>query len=76
MPIYTFKNKESGSEQDVHMTSDALDRYIQDNPQLEQVLKFPGLVSDSGAHKPDSGFRDVLKRIKRASGSTNTVETF
>ena len=76
MPTYTFKNIESGVEEDIFITSDELDSYIKDNPQLQQVFKFPGIVSDSGQHKPDSGFRDVLKRIKNASGSTNTVETY
>jgi hypothetical protein len=29
-----------------------------------------------GVKKPDAGFRDVLKRIKRASGKRNTVNTW
>lgn len=76
MPTYTFKNNETGHEFDSFMPYDDLSTYLSEHSELSQVIKFPGIVSDAGSMKPDQGFRDVLKRIKAASGRGNTIDTF
>lgn len=45
-----------------------LDQYLVDNPDLVQEVNGYAGVGDPvrmGMQKPDSGFRDVLKEIKR-----------
>lgn len=76
MPIYDFRNKETGEITEVSLRISELDQYKQSHPEMEQVhLSAANLVSDAGI-KPDDGFRDVLKSIKKASGRNNTINTF
>jgi len=75
MPMYTFRNTEDGTEWSTLMKSDELDQFLEDNPQIERALSAPRIVTGI-SRKPDTGFRDVLKRIKKASGSENTIDTF
>lgn len=73
MPTYTFYNKNTKKEFDITMSISELDKYIEDNPHLSQVLKPIPLADPTrlGIKKPDSGFRDVLKKAKNAHrGST------
>jgi hypothetical protein len=69
MPTYSFLNKETNEEYDIILSMSEIDRYKIDNPHLEQLIKFaPALVDPTrlGLRKPDSGFRDVLKKVKSA----------
>lgn len=79
MPTYSFINKETGEEFDIMMSMSELDSYKVNNPQLEQTIKSAPALADPtrlGIRKPDSGFRDVLKRIKKASGRGNKINTW
>jgi hypothetical protein len=77
MPTYTFKNNETDEVNDVILRMSQIKEFQESNPHLTQVISGgQGLVRDSGSMKPDSGFRDVLKSIKKASGKDNTVNTF
>jgi len=81
MANYTFYNKETKEEFDISMPISELDDYKAKNPHLEQNIwnSFPAMVDPTrlGLNKPDSGFRDVLKRIKKASGRKhNTINTW
>ena len=76
MPVYTFKNKNTNEEFDEEMGMSKYDQFIIDHPELERIIKSVRIVSGHGDLKPDNGFRDVLKRIKKASGKENTIETF
>ena len=75
MPVYTFKNKETGEEFDSAMRIAELDEYLAANPHLDTVIRATPAIRGMSI-KPDNGFRDVLKRIKKASGKSNTIETF
>jgi len=69
MPTYQFVNKETGETFDIFMSIHDLDKYKEDNPNLEQYHdSFPGVVGSAGIKNqvPD-GFRDVLKSIKKAN---------
>ena len=73
MANYTFLNKETNEEFDISMPISDLDDYKKNNPHLEQLLTGMRLGDPTrlGLRKPDSGFRDVLKKVKRAHrGST------
>ena len=73
MPTYEFRDKDTGETFEKRMSMLDLDKYKEDNPNLEQYHStYPGLVADAAIKdkRPD-GFKDVLKSIKKANpGST------
>ena len=78
MANYTFYNKTTKKEIIVSMPMSELDSYKELNPHLEQLITVPNIADPSrlGLQKPDAGFRDVLKRIKKASGKRSTINTW
>lgn len=64
MAIYTFKNKETNEEFDIHLKISELDEYKKTNPHLEQILRKITTVNNTGGLKPPGGFRDLLSHIK------------
>lgn len=78
MANYTFYNTKTKKEFDISMPISELDTYKQNNPHLQQVLSTLNIADPTrlGLMKPDSGFRDVLKRIKGSSGRRNTINTW
>lgn len=72
---YTFEHKKSKKRTIVEMPMAKLDDYKKANPQLIQVLAgFAGFIPGVGA-KPDDGFRDILREIKKAHPG-GTVDTY
>jgi hypothetical protein len=80
MPTYKFLNNETGEEYEEFMSISALEVYLQEHTTVTQLVNgAPALVSGRGMGKPDSGFRDVLKQIKRNSNkgiTRSTIQTF
>jgi hypothetical protein len=77
MPSYNFRDLNTGEISTLSFRISELDSFKLDNPHLVQVhLNAPTLARDSGNKKPDDGFRDVLRSIKKASGRRNTINTF
>ena len=79
MPTYNFINNDTGEEYEEFMSMSELDEFLKNNPNVtQQVSGAPGIIS--GYHKkPDNGFRDILKRIKKNANkgiSRSTVNTF
>ena len=79
MPTYRFLNNENGEEFEEFMTISALDDYLKNNPHLTQLINgAPMIHSGRGMKKPDNGFRDLLKDMKKKhSGgiSKSTINT-
>lgn len=75
MPTYCFRNKENGEEIEIILKIAELDQYKLDHPELETLIR-PVQTVRGINKKPDNGFRDVLKSIKKASGENNTINTF
>jgi len=75
MPTYSFRNKETDEKFDLTLKISQLDEFKADHPHLEQVINPQPTISGSG-QKPDNGFRDVLKSIKKASGRGANINTF
>lgn len=78
MPTYTLMNTITSEEVDMFMSYSELELFLKKNPNFQQQLSAPAIVSGV-ATKPDAGFRDVLKRIKRENSrgfKRSTVETF
>lgn len=68
MPTYNFKNKKTGEEFTTFMFMSELKPYLENNPDIEQMINTFSGIGDPirmGMQKPDSGFRDVLKEIKK-----------
>ena len=80
MPTYTFRNNETGEEFDDFMSMSSLDEYLKTNPHLTTVISgAPALVSGRGMGKPDKGFRDLLKDMKKTHSKgigRSTINTF
>ena len=77
MPSYTIENTKTGEITTEIMSWDALEQHLAENPHLKQIIGAPPIVSgvSSGRNKPDSGFRDLLKTIKKNNPKSN-VNTF
>ena len=80
MPTYKFLNNDTGEEFEEFMTISALDEYLNSNPHITQLVNGAPLIhSGRGLQKPDAGFRDLLKNVKKehSRGITkSTVNTF
>jgi hypothetical protein len=81
MPTYTFLNTKTKKEFDITMSISERDKYVSENPHLQQVLKTMNVVDPTrlGIQKPDNGFRDLLKDMKKkhSGGITkSTINTF
>lgn len=80
MPTYKFLNNETGQEYEEFMTISALDEYLKANPNVTQLVNgAPMIASGRGMGKPDNGFRDLLKDIKKKNSrgiTRSTINTF
>jgi hypothetical protein len=77
MPKYTFENTQTGEIYEDFMTISSMEELLENNPHIRQVPAAPQIVSGvaSARSKPDSGFRDLLKTIKK-NNPKSTVNTF
>lgn len=80
MPTYKFVNNDTGEEFEDFMSISALDVYLEKNKNVTQLVNGAPLIhSGRGMGKPDNGFRDLLKNIKKEHSkgiSRSTVNTF
>lgn len=76
MPTYTFINTETDEEFDIFLSMTERKEYIEANPHLKQVIRYAPKVGYNDAKKPDDGFRDILRDIKKGSGMGNNINTF
>ena len=78
MAPYTFYDTKTEEYFDISMPMSELDTYTENNKHLNHIPSMTAIADPTrlGIRKPDSGFRDVLKRVKKASGRGNTINTF
>ena len=79
MPTYSFRNTETKEVFDKIMSFATREQYLSENPNIQYVVGSPRLITNNGAMKPDDGFRDVLREIRRKTDmrfSRSTVNTF
>lgn len=69
MPIYEFRDKETGETWEEFLSMSAKNEYLAENPHAELVIGAPALISGIAGmtHKNDSGFNDLLNRIGNAN---------
>jgi hypothetical protein len=68
MPVYTFIDSDDGREFEDMMSIKEKEEYLVNNPNIKQtILHAPGLADPTrlGRSKPEAGFRDLLKDIKK-----------
>lgn len=78
MPIYSFRNNETGEEYDKIMSWDDKVEYLKENPHLESIITgAPGLVGGTGDRtKPPSGFKEVLSKIADANPNSKLANDY
>lgn len=80
MPTYTFRNRDNKEVFEKFMSLSAREQYLIDNPQFETLIGAPSVVRElTSKLKPDSGFRDLLKDIKKKHNKVwtpSTINTF
>jgi DNA-binding cell septation regulator SpoVG len=83
VPTYLFRDRNTDEQWEEFMGISAADKYLEANPHIERMVNgFPGMASSAmGASKtkPDEGFRDVLREIKKNAQkgiSRSTINTF
>jgi hypothetical protein len=79
MPEYLFRDKETNVEWIESMSITERTDFLDANSGVEQlVYGFPGLSSGVNK-KPDAGFRDLLKHIKKGANkgiTRSSINTF
>lgn len=79
MPTYKFLNNDTGEEYEEFISISALDSYLEENNVTQLVNGAPMIHSGRGMGKPDAGFRDLLKNIKKGNQKgirRSTINTF
>lgn len=82
MPTYSFLNTSNNEEFEDFMSISALETFLQENPHIVQLVNGAPMIHSGrgvGKSKPDSGFRDLLKDMKKkhSKGITrSTINTF
>jgi len=67
LPTYTFEDINTGERLEKVMKISELDEFRASNPNLKSIIVGAPSIGDSyrlGRHKPDDGFRDVLKNVQ------------
>ena len=66
MPTYVFRNKETGEQFEQVMRMSELDPFRAENPHLETVIQAVAFGDPVrlGVRKMDTGFKEVLQKIK------------
>lgn len=66
MPLYEFRNKETGEVVEKFMGIQARLDFLEANPNMEPLISGGSTFIDPvrlGVRKPDQGFKEVLQRI-------------
>jgi hypothetical protein len=76
MPIYQYKNEETGEVTDHFMSISTMEQFELDNPHMKKIIHAPALgdAMRLGVRKTDEGFNDLLKSIKKNKPGS-TIET-
>lgn len=72
MPLYDFRNKDTGEVFEKFMSISAKEEYLKENPNIEPMLGMNALIDPVrlGVRRPDQGFKEVLQRIhEKTAGS-------
>lgn len=83
MPNYLFLNNSTGEEFTEFMSISQLEIFLKENPNITQLVNGAPMIGTNTfvgkSGKPDNGFRDLLKTMKKkhSRGITrSTINTF
>jgi len=76
MPEYLFQCKTTGKEWKEWMSISECEAYLKENPTVERlVYGAPAIGYSTITKKPDQGFRDMLKEVKKRNSRGVTKST-
>jgi hypothetical protein len=75
MPSYNFLDTNTNEYSELSMTIAEREEFIKNNPHMQQQLATPAMGYNLVTKKPDAGFRDRLKEIKKAHSKGFTRST-
>lgn len=78
MPKYAFTDTATGEEFEQWMSMSELDDFLAEHTLVKQHVCCPATISGR-AMKPDNGFRDLLRDVKKKHSkgvSRSTINTF
>jgi len=75
MPTYTLKDIKNQEVWDIRCSYDDLQKMLDENQDIVQVMTAPALVSGvrSNISRAGSEWRDLLGKVKKTSGRGNTI---
>lgn len=79
MPTYSFRNVDTQEVFDKFMKMSEKDQYLTDNPHLESIIGAPAMIDQTSTMKPDNGFRDLLRDMRKKHNKVwtpSTINTF
>ena len=76
MPTYTFHNISTGVVEEKMMKISEMEKYLVDNPDVEQVHTGINIVAGVGGIKSDSGWKDNLSRIADAHPNSSLADRY
>ena len=65
MPTYDFINKETGEIIELVMSMNDLDKYKQENPDMERYFGNQKTSAVYGTPKMDDGFKEVMSKVQQ-----------
>ena len=65
MPRYDFINKKTGEVIELTMSMTALDKYKEDNPDMERYFGNQITKTIYGTPKMDDGFKEVMSKVQQ-----------
>lgn len=65
MPTYNFIDKTTEETFSDFMSISEMETYLSENPHIQLIPSAPLIHSGRGLKKPEQGFRDLLKDMKR-----------
>ena len=79
MPTYRFLNTQTNEEFEDFMSISSLEKFLKENEHIQQLVNGAPMIVSGVSKKPDAGFRDLLKEMKKthSKGITrSTINTF
>jgi len=77
MPLYEFRNKETGELIEKFMSIASREVFIQENPNMEPVIGTSAIIDPVrlGVRKHDNGFKEVLQKIHEKTAGSQLNKT-
>lgn len=79
MPSYSFRNLDNNEEFVLTMSISEKEQYLESNKNIIQIITAAPSLGDPvklGIRKPEQGFRDVLREIKKSHPRGGGINTF